>query len=228
MRGPIIIYRSSQKSRQEKALEIVEKELNQKINWDYLTNFPDINIIEPLEDKKSIGIAQVKLGINFLQEKPLALKTKILIISRADMLTADAQNAMLKILEEPPEYALILLLTKAENTLLPTVVSRCRKFRAGIEVDADAPKVKTELTFAYILKLNLGERLDWAEETAKEEKELVIEILENWITEGRGMLSSENGLDIALGLEKVISTVDDLENTNVGVRLALEKLLIDI
>lgn len=228
MRGPIIIFRSSQKSRENKALELIEKELEQKINWNYLTNFPDINIIEPIEDKKSIGIAQVKQGINFLQEKPLSLSTKILIISRADLLTADAQNAMLKILEEPPEYALILLLTKTENGLLPTVVSRCRKFRANTDLLEDAQETKKELTFKYILELSLGERLDWAEEIAKEEKDTIIGILENWVSEGRGMLVSERGFGVAQGLERVISTIDDLENTNVGVRLALEQLAINL
>jgi DNA polymerase III delta prime subunit len=228
MRGPIIIFRSTQKARETRALEIIEKELEQKINWNYLTNFPDINIVEPLEDKKSIGIAQIKAGIHFLQEKPLSLATKVLIISRADLLTADAQNAMLKILEEPPVYALILLLTKTENGLLPTVVSRCRKFRADAGLLEDAPKIDPKLTFKYMLNLNFGERLDWAEENAKEEKDTIIEILENWIEEGRGMLSDENGVAIADGLEKVIKTVDDLENTNVGVRLALEQLLISL
>ena len=228
MRGPVIIFRSSQKARENKALEIIEKELEQKINWNYLTNYPDINIIEPLEDKKSIGIAQVKQGISFLQEKPLSLSTKILIISRADLLTPDAQNAMLKILEEPPLYALILLLTKTENSLLPTVVSRCRKFKANPSAGEDRMKVKAEWTFEYILGLSLGQRLDWTEEFAKEEKDTIIEILEGWVTEGRGMLLNKNSLEVALGLEKVISTIDDLENTNVGVRLALEQLVIQI
>jgi hypothetical protein len=92
----------------------------------------------------------------------------------------------------------------------------------------DAPKIDPKLTFKYMLNLNFGERLDWAEENAKEEKDTIIEILENWIEEGRGMLSDENGVAIADGLEKVIKTVDDLENTNVGVRLALEQLLISL
>lgn len=227
MRGSIIVYSSTQKARQEYALDIIGGELDQKLNWNYLANFPDIKLIEPLEDKKSIGIAHVKEGIVFMQEKPLSLPIKILLINKADWLTTEAQNALLKTLEEPPEYALILLLSKTENSLLPTVISRCRKMKTKPQTEEESG-LKQEWTFKYILNLNLGQRIDWAEETAKEDKDTIIDMLEEWVEEGRHLMLAGGAANIAENIELIIKTLGDLENTNVGVRLALEQLLISL
>jgi DNA polymerase-3 subunit delta' len=53
---------------------------------------------------------------------------KVFIIDDADLMSAEAANCLLKTLEEPPQYVIILLLTSQENALLPTVVSRCQRF----------------------------------------------------------------------------------------------------
>ncbi len=57
--------------------------------------------------------------------KPYSGPYKIYIINEAEKMTPQAQNAILKTLEEPPEYAVILLLTTNVNSLLPTILSRC-------------------------------------------------------------------------------------------------------
>ena len=57
--------------------------------------------------------------------KPYSSKFKIYIIPEADLMTVQAQNALLKTLEEPPEYAVIFLLTENADSLLATIRSRC-------------------------------------------------------------------------------------------------------
>ena len=57
--------------------------------------------------------------------KPYSGPKKIYIVSEGEKMTVQAQNALLKTLEEPPEYAVILILTDNVNTLLPTILSRC-------------------------------------------------------------------------------------------------------
>ena len=57
--------------------------------------------------------------------KPYSNRYKIYIIPEADLLTVQAQNALLKTIEEPPEYAIIFLLTENADSLLPTIRSRC-------------------------------------------------------------------------------------------------------
>ncbi len=57
--------------------------------------------------------------------RPYSSKYKIYIVPDADMMSVQAQNALLKTIEEPPEYAVIMLLTENAETLLPTIRSRC-------------------------------------------------------------------------------------------------------
>ncbi len=64
-----------------------------------------------------------------VQIRPYNGKYKIYIIPDAQMMTLQAQNAILKTIEEPPEYVVILLLTSNETQLLPTIHSRCVMLR---------------------------------------------------------------------------------------------------
>ncbi len=87
-------------------------------------NHPDI--IRVTHEKISIGVDDVRIQINNdIQVKPYSGPYKIYIIDEAEKLTEAAQNALLKTIEEPPAYAVIILLTNNLNTLLPTVLSRC-------------------------------------------------------------------------------------------------------
>ncbi|MEA4815363.1 MAG: DNA polymerase III subunit delta' [Lachnospiraceae bacterium] len=91
-------------------------------------NNPDVFYIRP-ENKTvsgSIGIDEIREKvIKNIEIKQFKYKYKIFIIEKADKMTEKAQNAFLKTLEDPPEYAVFLLLCENINTLLPTVVSRC-------------------------------------------------------------------------------------------------------
>ncbi len=231
MRGPVILFGSTQQNRQQHVCDIVSKELDQKINWNYLENFPDIKIVAPLEEKKSIGIAQIREAIGFLSEKPLALDLKILIVNKANLLTDEAQNAFLKSLEETPSYVLIVFLAKTEGNFLPTVLSRCKKIKTFAQIgNSSLEQPNKSWKLDNVLVLTKGELLDWAEETAKEEKDTIIEILEAWIEEGRNMLLNGD-LDkkrLSENLELIAKILDDLENTNVTTRLALEFLVINL
>lgn len=62
---------------------------------------------------------------NDIAIKPYSSPYKIYIMNEAEKMTPQAQNAILKTLEEPPEYAVIMLLTSNVNGLLPTILSRC-------------------------------------------------------------------------------------------------------
>jgi DNA polymerase-3 subunit delta' len=87
-------------------------------------NHPDI--IRVTHEKVSIGVEDIRLQVNSdIQVKPYNSRYKIYIIDSADRLTEAAQNALLKTIEEPPEYAIILLLVSNINLILPTILSRC-------------------------------------------------------------------------------------------------------
>lgn len=88
-------------------------------------NNPDIHYVVPSKTK-SIGVDDIReqVGKN-IEVKQYKYKYKIFIIDKADTMTVQAQNALLKTLEEPPEYAVFLLLASNVDYFLPTILSRC-------------------------------------------------------------------------------------------------------
>ena len=88
-------------------------------------NQPDI-IKVTHEKPNTISVDDIRTQVNNdIVIKPYSSKYKIYIIPEADLMSAQAQNALLKTIEEPPEYAVIMLLTENAEALLPTIRSRC-------------------------------------------------------------------------------------------------------
>ena len=87
-------------------------------------NQPDIITISH-EKPNSIGVGEIRRMRADLQIKPYSNARKVYIIPDAEKLTIPAQNALLKTLEEPPEYAVIILIANGLSAFLPTILSRC-------------------------------------------------------------------------------------------------------
>jgi len=94
----------------------------------------DIHVVEPelIEEKgrtrkKEISIVQIREGQHFLSLSARNNKYRILIIREGEMLGIQAQNALLKSLEDPSGNSIIIIVAKNENRLLATVLSRCQK-----------------------------------------------------------------------------------------------------
>jgi len=79
-----------------------------------------------VKSKKAPTIDDIRTQVvSDSQIKPYASNRKVYIIPEAHLLREDAQNALLKTIEEPPEYVVVILLTNNVNSLLPTILSRC-------------------------------------------------------------------------------------------------------
>lgn len=89
-------------------------------------NHTDFMLINA-EDGKSIKIEQIRVMQEKIVEKPILSARKVYIINDAELMTKEAQNCLLKTLEEPPEYVIIILIVSNESKLLNTVKSRCVK-----------------------------------------------------------------------------------------------------
>lgn len=88
------------------------------------SNHPDI--IKVIHEKASISVDDIRMQLNTdIDIKPYSSKYKIYIIDEADKMTEQAQNALLKTIEEPPAYAIIMLLVTNKDKLLQTILSRC-------------------------------------------------------------------------------------------------------
>ena len=86
-------------------------------------NNPDFKIIEP--EGNSIKIEQIREFQSKVSEKPIISNRKVYIINDCDKMTPEAQNCLLKTLEEPPEFVTIILIVANESALLTTIKSRC-------------------------------------------------------------------------------------------------------
>ncbi len=86
----------------------------------------DLAIIKPNEHN-NIGIDEVREMQNFLYQSPVASKRRMVIVYDAGALTDEAQSGILKIIEEPPQKSLIILIATGEDVILKTLKSRMHK-----------------------------------------------------------------------------------------------------
>ena len=87
-------------------------------------NHPDFRPV--VREKASLGVKEIREQVTSdAQIKPYSSAYKVYLIDEAEKMTEEAQNALLKTIEEPPEYAVFLLLASRQELLLQTVLSRC-------------------------------------------------------------------------------------------------------
>ena len=84
----------------------------------------DIKLIEKPKDKKTIDVETIRNVNSDAYIRPFASKRKVYIIDDGDAMTVEAQNAFLKTFEEPPEYAVFIIVAQSANNLLQTIISR--------------------------------------------------------------------------------------------------------
>lgn len=128
---------------------------------------PDIVTIAPLEDKKAINVDQVRQMRADAYIRPNEAVRKVYILEQTEQMRDEAQNAMLKLLEEGPAYAAFLLLTDNPGSLLITVRSRCEV----LTLTADEPAVQAEPLARSLVELWLaGDEAGLMEQCAVVEK----------------------------------------------------------
>lgn len=86
-----------------------------------------IDIIE-IDAASNRGIEDVRALKEGIRTSPTKLKFKVIIIDECHQLTKEASNALLKVLEEPPRHAILILATTELHKVLPTIMSRCQRF----------------------------------------------------------------------------------------------------
>lgn len=117
-------------------------------------NNPDFSILEP--DGNSIKIDQIRELTKKVYEKPVVSNKKVYIINDSNYMTKEAQNSLLKTLEEPPEYITIILITSNENSFLPTIKSRCTKISFNKLTDIEITNIlKKEYNYPDVPEVTL-------------------------------------------------------------------------
>lgn len=135
---------------------------------------PDVVRLLPEKDKKNITVEQVRALVALAGEHTYEGGRRILLIEQAERMNPQAQNALLKTLEEPQAENVFLLLCEDTSLLLPTIVSRCRGIKLhpwpddvvlhALELAGTPPEHRAEA--AYLSGGSIGQALEMAGDTA--------------------------------------------------------------
>jgi DNA polymerase III subunit delta' len=98
--------------------------------------YADVLVVGPGETG-NIKVDQIREAVDRAAYRPFEGRRRVVIIEDADALLPEAQNALLKTLEEPPPASVFVLVTSRPDMLLPTVTSRCQRMRFGLLDAAD-------------------------------------------------------------------------------------------
>lgn len=152
-------------------------------------NQPDIIWVSH-EKSTSIGVEDIRdQVVGDMQIKPYSSLRKIYIIDEAEKMTIQAQNTLLKTMEEPPAYGVIILLTTNAEAFLPTILSRCvtlnlkpvdnHAIKKFLMEEVKIPDYKADICVAFA-QGNVGKAIKLARsESFEEMKEHVTRILKN-------------------------------------------------
>lgn len=236
-----LIVSQSEETRNKKAGRMVEEAL--ELAQGNSTSNPDFLLISN-EDKSSIGIEKVRDLISWLTIKPFQSKSKVVLIKDAHLLTLEAQNALLKTLEEPPGNSKIILTCSHKSRLLPTIVSRCAVISLqAVELNnqKDGQDVKGNTKFLEILNSDIGKKLDFTEENKDlfSKKGLAVETIDSWLNTLESILRQTGDkatvFKIDLSPEQVteasrglLSLKKEVSTTNVSPRNLVELFLIKL
>lgn len=182
---PIIIVSANRAKGLEAAYEQATRLMSKKksCGQDLSFTHPDLKLVT---GDPTIGIEQVKELIRYLSRKPYQSNVVVGIIHPGETLTTEAENSLLKTLEEPPEFAHIFITTTHLSALLPTVRSRCQVITLSETAELETPPIAV----ADLIDLPLTKRLKKIESLLKEDRtitpQVVISWVDHWIIEARG------------------------------------------
>jgi len=189
-------------------LKEIDKPCNSKAeeceNCKAISNSNHIDVLE-MDAASKTGVDDVRDLIEFSRYGPTSAKYKIFIIDEVHMLSKQAFNALLKTLEEPPEYLKFIFATTEIKKIPITVISRCQRF--------DLPRVKSLELFNFIKKITEKEKGKASDDALK----LIVKISEGSVRDAlslldRALVSQEQGVELDLKTTQKIFGYFDKSN----------------
>ena len=188
--------------------------------------------IETVETEKALGIPDVRI----LQKKvfltPLKGDKKIVIIEAFLGATTEAQNALLKVFEEPPQSTIMVILCKSIDFILPTILSRCTLITLDEKKEQTNEQVKNSLNILKQIKKDpVGKGFLYAQNYGKT-REDALDFLENLTIAVHSIMGKKNEDFSQKEIGKILTQVQKfytfIKTTNVNVRFALENLFLNL
>lgn len=182
------------------------------------TNHPDVLYFTA--DSK-LGIAEARNIKNHFSLKPYSAKGRIVVLEDASVMTIEAQNALLKTLEELPKDALFILGASSDANLLPTVLSRCKVINlAGV-------KYNNNNDYNNYIETMLGasteERFDFIANLKEKEEFLsaLVAYFRDWLIQNQGQNLNER-----IKFVQELLQAEEWAKRNVNIRAILEYLML--
>ena len=159
-------------------------------NCKEISNSNHIDVLE-MDAASKTGVDDIRDLIEFSRYGPTSAKYKIFIIDEVHMLSKQAFNALLKTLEEPPDYLKFIFATTEIKKIPVTVVSRCQRF--------DLSRIKSDQLFKFIKKITEKEKGKATDEALK----LIVKLSEGSVRDAlslldRGLMSNIEGKELDL------------------------------
>lgn len=207
-----VLILGSKEQTKEKALELAKESKISKFDTDII------------ETEKAVGIGDIRLLQKRVFLKPLESDEKMVILDAFLGITLEAQNAFLKLLEEPPNNTIIIMLAKDADSFLPTVLSRCNLINLNTEKKLDGEK--SSKTLKILEELRLGKNALYVAQNKGKNREEALSFLEELILTAE--LNLENDKALGKTIKKMQKTYTIIKTTNVSPRFVLENLFLSL
>jgi len=211
---------------------------------------PDLYWLKVKEKASSIKIEDVRWLKERVFVKPYQSNRKLFVIEQAHRLTTEAANALLKTLEEPPAGVLIILISENTRSLLPTIVSRCKRIRITKTFSSNAAGAEDidDFVLRFFERADFGMDMKLCEDLSRLERSRIEYFLDELSCIFRDMLMIRLGADklkrmsscplaalkgqaenfSAASLEKILDEVlksKNLINRNSNIKLTIDLLI---
>lgn len=178
---------------------------------------------ETVFDGKLVTVKEIREYFTGASKRPLDDNDMHLVITGAENISQEVANTMLKILEEPPAYLYIHLITTNEEQVIATIVSRCHRVRhshqnvSSISGDITAPTTDSDSDLPNWETMSLRQKLDWSDEISKSDD--INQKLMAWALSEK----QKGNIDFAYKVEKLATK---MTSANVNKRLCLDNFIL--
>jgi DNA polymerase III delta prime subunit len=196
-------------------LDLANQEIEticQKLGHIFNNNNPDLLTID---QETGFGIDVIRSLKKFLSKKPFCHESKIIVIQNSHNLATEAQNALLKILEEPGDNNYLIITTSKISALLPTIISRCQTIKLNskkVNSSTEILSISGDTSKDLLLAQNFN-------------KEDILSVLEEQLEIYQTALLKNPNQKNGKTIEKIIKSIQMI-NSNVDPKSALDYFFI--
>lgn len=193
-------------------------------DYDEITERPDIHIVKP-EKKESITIEQAKELQKKIIYSPFESDYQFGVIMNAQLMTKEAQNALLKTLEEQSDKTVLVLLVNNEKSVLDTILSRCTRIYPKEQQEDPNEDLDVEIGRDFAGK-DLAEKIAIIDDFLKEKKEaeFVLNLMKYYQSEYNAKLTSGEDYSKEQEILKILSEAQFRLTKNSSKKIVLEYL----